>query len=245
MRPSPAGSDGFRSVTALGVSFRMAEITDTGVSPRNGCSPVAIWCSITPSEKMSDRESTGFPSACSGDMYATVPTMRPWPVRPVAARVVSPPDAAASISRSLARPKSSTFTCPDSVTITLAGLRSRWVMPRCCAAAIASAIAAPTVRIRSSGRPSAGMRSASVRPSTSSIVRNSRPSASSTEWIVTMFGWFSAAAARASRSKRSRLSGSLATRSGSTLSATRRWSFVSSASYTSPMPPRPISRRIW
>jgi hypothetical protein len=38
------------------------------VSPWNGRSPTAISWSRTPSEKMSDRESTGFPSACSGDM---------------------------------------------------------------------------------------------------------------------------------------------------------------------------------
>ena len=43
-------------------------MTETFVSPLKGRSPVAISCSTTPSEKMSDRESTGFPSACSGDM---------------------------------------------------------------------------------------------------------------------------------------------------------------------------------
>jgi hypothetical protein len=44
-----------------------------------------------------------------------------------------------------------------------------------------------------------GIISASVLPSTSSIVRNGEPSCSSIEWTVTMFGCVSAATARASR----------------------------------------------
>ena len=49
-------------------------------------------------------------------------------------RVDEPFDAVArrtspGLSTSFARPKSSTFTWPDEVTITLSGLRSRWVMP--------------------------------------------------------------------------------------------------------------------
>ncbi len=43
------------SVTELGVSLRMDEITEMSVSPLNGRSPTAISCSITPSEKMSER----------------------------------------------------------------------------------------------------------------------------------------------------------------------------------------------
>jgi hypothetical protein len=73
------------------------------------------------------------------------------------------------------------------------------------------------------------MTSFSVVPSTSSIVRKGMPSASSTEWMVTMFGWLSDAMVRASRSKRSRRSGSAAPTAGSTLMATRRCSFESSA----------------
>ena len=52
---SPTGSFGLSSVIELGVSLRIAESTDMFVSPLNGRSPVAISCSITPSEKMSDR----------------------------------------------------------------------------------------------------------------------------------------------------------------------------------------------
>jgi hypothetical protein len=64
----PAGSFGLMSVIELGVSRRIDDITEMFESPLNGRSPVAISCSITPSEKMSERGSTALPSACSGDM---------------------------------------------------------------------------------------------------------------------------------------------------------------------------------
>ena len=54
---------------------------------------------------------------------------------------------------SLASPKSSTFTRPSWVTITLAGFRSRWMIPFSCAAASASASAPAISTIRSTGRP--------------------------------------------------------------------------------------------
>src|SRR5215471_18690160 len=59
-----------------------------------------------------------------------------------------------------------------------------------------------------------------------------------------MFGWFRAASVCASRVNRARRSGSAANSSGRTLSATSRFSFVSRARYTSPMPPAPIGARI-
>ena len=49
---------------------------------------------------------------------------------------------------------------------------------------------------------------------TSSIVRKMTESASSTEWMVTMCGWFNAATASASRRNRSRRSGSLVAAEG-------------------------------
>src|SRR5262245_32936458 len=55
-----------------------------------------------------------------------------------------------------------------------------------------------------------------------------------------MLGWFSKARVRACRSKRARRSPSWAKASGRILIATSRWSFVSRARYTSPMPPAPI-----
>ena len=52
------------------------------------------------------------------------------------------------------------------------------------------------------------MRCFSVRPSSNSMAMKCRPSASSMSWMVQMFGWFSAEAARASRWKRSSACGS-------------------------------------
>jgi hypothetical protein len=67
-RPRWRGSVGFSSPTGGGVSRRIEVIVETGVSPWNGRCPVDISYSTTPSEKTSDRVSTGLPSACSGDM---------------------------------------------------------------------------------------------------------------------------------------------------------------------------------
>ena len=57
-----------------------------------------------------------------------------------------------------------------------------------------------------------------------------------------MFGWFSFAAACASRLNEARNAVSCDTEAGSTLSATRRLSPAWIASYTVPIPPRPMSR---
>ena len=66
--------------------------------------------STTPTTKMSDRASTASPWACSGDMYATVPTTTPSRVTSRQRRPgVAFPLAAASC---LARPKSKTLTYP-------------------------------------------------------------------------------------------------------------------------------------
>src|SRR5215510_3041362 len=62
--------------------------------------------------------------------------------------------------------------------------------------------------------------------------------------MLAMFGWFSDARRRASRSRRSSLAGWLVNASGSTLIATSRCSRVSRARYTSPIPPRPSSATI-
>jgi RNA polymerase sigma factor (TIGR02999 family) len=68
-----------------------------------------------------------------------------------------------------------------------------------------------------------------VRPRTSSIVMKWRPSASSTAYTVTMFGWLSAATAFASRVNRARRSASSASSGGRILIATWRSRRVSSA----------------
>src|SRR5581483_3589365 len=70
-----------------------------------------------------------------------------------------------------------------------------------------------------------------------------RTSISPASWTVTMCGWFSDEAICASRWKRRR-SATSANSSESNFTATGRSSFVSSARYTSPIPPAPIGAMI-
>src|ERR1041385_5380474 len=83
---------------------------------------------------MSVRASVASPSICSRAMYGSVPTIIPSAVSPSPL----PRWLKAMAPTSLARPKSSSLTVPDLVTMTLAGLRSRWMMP-CLSAATTSA----------------------------------------------------------------------------------------------------------
>ena len=91
------------------------------------------------------RLSSSFARACSGDMYATVPSAAPrtrqWFQRQhrlfVAASAAMIPS---SGPVSFANPKSSTLACPRVVTKIFAGLMSRCTMPSACAASSASAI---------------------------------------------------------------------------------------------------------
>lgn len=64
----------------------------------------------------------------------------------------------------------------------------------------------------------------------------------SMSYIVQMFGWFRADAACASRTNLSKDCGSLERLCGKNLSATLRLSLVSSARYTTPIPPPSFSR---
>ena len=67
---------------------------------------------------MSERASTSWPRACSGERYWAVP-ITDWVA--VIALVAS------AIARAI--PKSMTFTVPSSVIMMLPGLMSRWTMP--------------------------------------------------------------------------------------------------------------------
>ena len=67
---------------------------------------------------MSERASTVSPRACSGDRYCAVPMT-------AAVCVMALEESAMA----RAMPKSITFTWPDGVSMTLAGLMSRWMMP--------------------------------------------------------------------------------------------------------------------
>jgi hypothetical protein len=87
---------------------------------RNGTSPLSISYARTPTAYRSAAGPTSVASACSGAMYAGVPSVVPLIVNGF------PP---ASCS-TLATPKSAILTPPFEVTITFSGLRSRWTTPR-------------------------------------------------------------------------------------------------------------------
>ena len=149
-----------------------ASVSET-VSPWNSRCPVSISYSTTPKAQMSARLSTGLPRACSGAMYAAVPST--VPARVTCSRVTvgecSGLPAGGVSSVPLARPKSSTFTVPSGLILMLPGLRSRCTMPFSCAASSASAICRAMPNASSSGSGPCLSRSASVGPSTSSITR--------------------------------------------------------------------------
>ena len=103
------------------------------VSPRKGSEPVAISYSTAPKENRSVRASSSFPRACSGDMYATVPTAVPGLVRcssgtsvvSVEAAELDPGVTDFGGAASFAKPKSRFFPCPRLVTNRFADLICR------------------------------------------------------------------------------------------------------------------------
>jgi hypothetical protein len=110
-------------------------------------------------------------------MYAGVPSTLPVSVRSSVAATrygLSPsltgPGSSGAL-RSLAIPQSITTVSPNSPTITFAGFRSRWMMLRPCAYAIASATAITWCKspIRSSTVARSAISSRSGRPDTSFI----------------------------------------------------------------------------
>ena len=133
IRSSSGGKSGFSRTAGTGARFKIASEITPGLSPRKGSVPVAISYSTAPNENKSVRASRSFARACSGDMYATVPS--------VAARTgqMFRGDAAAAFfrwrrpasnerparQRYFANPKSRIFACPRLVTKIFAGLMSR------------------------------------------------------------------------------------------------------------------------
>ncbi|MBK7865300.1 MAG: hypothetical protein IPJ65_43235 [Archangiaceae bacterium] len=90
--------------------------------PSSGSAPVTASNSITPTAYQSAAGVSARPAACSGAMYATVPT-------------ISWSRAAALLwSTSVASPKSRITTCPSGVTRRLLGLMSRCTLPDSCSA---------------------------------------------------------------------------------------------------------------
>ncbi len=69
---------------------------------------------------MSLRASTGAPRSCSGDMYGAVPVMMPVLDLSMSVEASTRPS-------NFARPKSSTFTVPRTVSMMFIGLMSRWI----------------------------------------------------------------------------------------------------------------------
>ncbi len=83
---------------------------------------------------MSDRSSAGCPLACSGDIYAMVPTSAPWIVAPVISALRDQLFTAVPVFPSIgdtadrAIPKSMMRRSFPSIMM-LAGLRSLWITP--------------------------------------------------------------------------------------------------------------------
>ena len=72
---------------ASGSRSTIDTMTSVGVAPANGLCPVIISYSTTPRLQTSVRASTENPRACSGDIYATVPSNTPGVVVSSIARV--------------------------------------------------------------------------------------------------------------------------------------------------------------
>ena len=187
---------------------------------------MSISNSTQPSAYKSACGPAGWPDACSGDRYATVPSTPAVPVTVV-------------VPSARAMPKSSTLTCPPAST-TFAGVMSRCTSPAACATSSASQTSAAIRTASPAGSIPAWSRTCRrVRPSTSSITMNGVAPSTPQSNTVTRRGWLSRAACRASRSNRARKPGSAAYCRLSTLTATSRPSTWSLARHTVAMPPVP------
>jgi hypothetical protein len=162
-------------------------------------------------------------------MYCGVPATTPDWVR-----------LASSAAR--ARPKSVSLTRAGLPSRRmLAGLTSRWTIPRACAAASPRAVAMATRRTSASGRGPALSRASRDGPATYGITRKGSPLTSPTAWMATTQSSLMPAAARASRRNRCRAEARPASGGAITLTATTRPSVGSNALSTTPMPPRPTT----
>ena len=122
-----------RSSGSFGASAMCAAIICCEVfRSAKGCDPVSNSYAITPQEYRSARASTSSPTACSGAMYAGVPSDVPTCVS------VPPGASVFETSSALAIPKSVTTAVPEEMS-TFSGLMSRWTIPCPCAYASACA----------------------------------------------------------------------------------------------------------
>ncbi len=137
MQDSISGRRSSGSPSRSGPSRSSMNTVSTGLAPWKGACPVAAKTRVEPSEKTSLAPVTLRESrACSGDMYAGVPTA----TFVMVSRVLETPDA---------MPKSITRG-PSSTTRTFDGFRSRWTRP------------APWMDWRASAMPAASQRTAWV-----------------------------------------------------------------------------------
>jgi hypothetical protein len=141
---SKGGVRGIVAEIGSGWEETMAAIKLVFDLPVNALFPVAISYKIAPSAKMSVLASASRPSSCSGAMYRKVPRIVPSAVscRTSVGMLVRPLMMPAPSDAVRANPKSRSFA-PDRLNITFSGFKSRWMMPRRCAASSASAIWAP------------------------------------------------------------------------------------------------------
>ncbi|OLT09942.1 hypothetical protein BJF77_09205 [Kocuria sp. CNJ-770] len=150
-------------------------------------------------------------------------------------------------STARAIPKSMTFTWRSGVTITFAGLMSRWTIPARWLYSRASRIPRVMSTASRGVTASSWISSRKVRPGTYSITMNGRSTPSSVRarispvsYTETIEWWLRAATDCASRLKRSWKVASRASSGRSTLIATRRPSRRSRPTWTVAIPPRPI-----
>src|SRR5919106_2277688 len=184
---------------------------------------------------MSERASTGFPSACSGERYAAVPI-----TKPVLVSVGSPVEVTA-----LAMPKSITLVSPEGVIMMLAGFTSRWTRLFSCAVASASDTWRAISEARSgASAPSSSMTSLRVRPSRYSMTIQWTPSSDPVSYTDTTFGSLREAADWASRRNLVTEVSSPANCEPRTLTATVRPSTLSVPRNTLAMPPSPRTESI-
>ncbi len=194
---------------------------------------------------MSAAAVTGLPSICSGAMYAGVPM--------IFRVTVTAPDSDPGDGRASPKSVTTARTPPSAAgtSITFGLLKSRWTTPTRWAAASADATCSTIGRASAALRaPVRRNRSRSVSPASSSMVRQStsRSRSAADAWVWRTrskmrqtLGWVTCRASWISRLKRS-AAWLRPSASGSTVfRATRTPSSRSSASYTSPMPPRAMN----
>ena len=189
-----------------GSAKRIRAITAIACSPPNGDSPVRHSKSTAPSANTSTAGvSSRSPRACSGAMYAGVPSTTP--VLVIAAET--------DPRRAMPKSSSATLSTAPPRRNRLLGLRSRWTTPRACADASASAAQRRSVRLSATVSDPRWRRCARSSPSSHSITRKGWP-AGVTPWAryATMPACWSSARISASRAKRASSAGrSLAPRS--------------------------------